>query len=205
MSQAGLLELAKQGNPQAIATLMNHQLQPKGILVKTNLVQSCLQIIFEAIEVPPQQSLATYTYNAISKLDSRSIEKLILYGKQTGNDFFIWQQEFDFLSVESFNDKQQKIEKSTDIQPVVYQAPIVVQPVVVQSVIVQPAVQDKIQINCPKCGSTQVNANKKGFDIGQALVGGVLTGGIGLAAGFWGSNEIRLNCLKCGHRWQPKR
>ncbi|KZL50283.1 hypothetical protein A2T98_08410 [Nodularia spumigena CENA596] len=33
------------------------------------------------------------------------------------------------------------------------------------------------QVRCPKCGSTQITANKKGFNIGHALVGGVLTGG----------------------------
>ena len=59
------------------------------------------------------------------------------------------------------------------------------------------------QVRCPKCGSTQINANKKGFNVGQALVGGLLSGGVGVVAGLWGSNEIRINCLKCGHRWKP--
>jgi len=60
------------------------------------------------------------------------------------------------------------------------------------------------QITCPKCGSNQITSNKKGFNVGQALVGGIATFGVGLAAGFWGSNEIRLNCLSCGNRWKPR-
>jgi hypothetical protein len=54
MTQQKILELAKQGDAQAIATLMNHQFQSKGILVKTNNQEECLQIIFEAIEAVKQ-------------------------------------------------------------------------------------------------------------------------------------------------------
>ncbi|BAY42220.1 hypothetical protein NIES2111_66160 (plasmid) [Nostoc sp. NIES-2111] len=316
MNQLGLLELAKQGDPQAIATLINHQLQPKGIFAKANATKGCLQIIFEAEEVPSQAVIANYIYTAINKLKAPSIEKVIIYGKQIGNDFPVWQQEFDFLNTQSFNDKQPKslsgevnksslckntnvLECNGDATTLVIQTDGVVikrlgkflsthtkgerfiayskilnvqfhnsgslsygfiyfqlagfpidikyleaasnqntivffhdqlsefdkakslvlekinlprtqtytdtQPVVHPThVVVQPVVQHEMPISCPKCGSTQLDSNKKGFNIGQALVGGVLTGGIGLAAGFWGSNEIRLNCLRCGHRWKPR-
>jgi hypothetical protein len=59
------------------------------------------------------------------------------------------------------------------------------------------------QICCPMCGSDQLTSQKKGFGWGKALVGGVLTGGIGLIAGFHGSRNIMITCLKCGHRFQP--
>ncbi|EPY2274500.1 hypothetical protein ACXAUS_003399 [Clostridium sporogenes] len=48
---------------------------------------------------------------------------------------------------------------------------------------------------CPKCGSTQITANKKGFSVGKA----VLLGGIG---GFIGKNKIEITCLKCGYSWK---
>ena len=38
--------------------------------------------------------------------------------------------------------------------------------------------EDKLY--CPKCGSTQLVANKKGFGAGKALTGAILTGGIGV-------------------------
>lgn len=56
---------------------------------------------------------------------------------------------------------------------------------------------------CPRCGSTQLNAQRKGFGWGKALVGGALTGGIGLLGGFIGSRKILITCLKCGHRFYP--
>ncbi|BAZ03806.1 hypothetical protein NIES3974_04360 [Calothrix sp. NIES-3974] len=37
MSQPRILELAKQGNAQAIAYLINQQLQPKGITAKVTI------------------------------------------------------------------------------------------------------------------------------------------------------------------------
>lgn len=55
---------------------------------------------------------------------------------------------------------------------------------------------------CPKCSSTQVTAQKQGFGAGKAVVGGALTGGIGLLAGFLGSRRIRITCLQCGHSWK---
>lgn len=59
-------------------------------------------------------------------------------------------------------------------------------------------------IKCPKCGSTQISANKKGFSTGKAAAGAVLTGGVGLLAGTIGSNKVIVTCLKCGKQWEPK-
>lgn len=58
-------------------------------------------------------------------------------------------------------------------------------------------------IKCPKCGSTQITANKKGFSGTKAAAGVIIAGGIGLAAGGIGSNKIIITCLKCGHQFKP--
>lgn len=63
--------------------------------------------------------------------------------------------------------------------------------------------QDSAPIRCPKCNSTQVTANKKGFSAGKAIGGALLTGGIGLVAGAIGSGKIRITCLSCGHVFKP--
>ncbi|HEY2583959.1 MAG TPA: hypothetical protein VGI43_19275 [Mucilaginibacter sp.] len=59
------------------------------------------------------------------------------------------------------------------------------------------------EICCPKCGSNQLTANKKGFSGRKAVAGAVLTGGIGLLAGTIGSNKILITCLSCGNRFKP--
>lgn len=59
---------------------------------------------------------------------------------------------------------------------------------------------------CPKCHSTSLTAQKKGFGIGKAIVGAAATGGIGLVAGNIGAKKIRVTCLKCGHQfWAGKK
>ena len=64
--------------------------------------------------------------------------------------------------------------------------------------------------HCPKCGSTSLSGNKKGFGIGKAVIGGiggVATGGIlglvGLATGNIGAKKVRVTCLNCGHQYWP--
>lgn len=61
---------------------------------------------------------------------------------------------------------------------------------------------------CPKCKSTNIQVmgnNKKGFSVGKAVVGGLLTGGIGTLAGFAGKKgKYDVFCMDCGHRFQVK-
>ncbi len=61
-------------------------------------------------------------------------------------------------------------------------------------------------VYCPKCYSTSLSTNKKGFGAGKALVGLVALGPIGLAAGAIGSQKVKVTCLNCGHQfWAGKR
>ena len=60
----------------------------------------------------------------------------------------------------------------------------------------------KSVVRCPKCGSTQISADQKGFSAGKAVVGAAVAGPIGLAAGGIGSKKVIITCLKCGHQWQ---
>ena len=53
------------------------------------------------------------------------------------------------------------------------------------------------QVYCPFCGSTNLITNQKGFGAGKALTGALLTGGIGLLAGFIGSKDIKVTCMHC--------
>ncbi len=59
------------------------------------------------------------------------------------------------------------------------------------------------ELQCPKCGSAQLTTNKKGFSGKKAVVGAVLTGGIGLLAGTLGSNKVKITCLSCGKVFAP--
>lgn len=56
------------------------------------------------------------------------------------------------------------------------------------------------KLYCPHCGSSNLTANKKGFGVGKAVGGVILTGGIGLLAGTIGSSKVVVTCLKCGEK-----
>lgn len=68
---------------------------------------------------------------------------------------------------------------------------------------------DKHAIKCPKCKSTDVifmQQGKKGFSVGKAVGGAVLTGGIGTLAGFAGKKgKKQWHCNNCGRVFETKK
>lgn len=55
---------------------------------------------------------------------------------------------------------------------------------------------------CPRCGSTSLSGNKKGFGIGKAVVGAALIGPLGLVAGNIGAHKVQVTCLNCGKKFK---
>lgn len=56
------------------------------------------------------------------------------------------------------------------------------------------------KLYCPKCLSTNVCANPKGYDYVRGALGVSL--GFGWIIGGIGSSKIICTCLKCGHQWK---
>ena len=90
-------QAAKQGNPQAIAILLNRQLQPKGITAKVSVKDSCLQIMLEAANVPNQKGLVAAIQKWIDGLGVDSIQRVQIYAKQTGEDIPAWNDSFEIV------------------------------------------------------------------------------------------------------------
>lgn len=63
-------------------------------------------------------------------------------------------------------------------------------------------------IKCPKCKSVNIQVlgnDKKGFSVGKAVGGALLTGGIGALAGFAGKKgKYDVFCGDCGNRFKVK-
>ena len=67
---------------------------------------------------------------------------------------------------------------------------------------------EKNAIKCPHCKSKNVQfmqQGKKGFSVGKAVGGAVLTGGVGALAGFTGKNgKKQWHCQNCGNVFETK-
>lgn len=71
----------------------------------------------------------------------------------------------------------------------------------------QPSYQSEPQYDsnvarCPKCGSTSITANKKGFSATKGVLGLAVSPLAGAIAGGAGRNKVMCTCLKCGHQWK---
>lgn len=55
---------------------------------------------------------------------------------------------------------------------------------------------------CPKCKSTSITANKKGFSLAKGALGVATVGLYGVVAAGHGKNKVIVTCLKCGHQWK---
>ncbi|WP_298904418.1 hypothetical protein [uncultured Nostoc sp.] len=95
MTQPNILKLAKQGDTQAIASLMNRHLYPKGITAKVALKDACLEVILESAEVPNRQTLVAFIRKGLTALAAASVERVKVYGQQTDKEFPAWSKEFD--------------------------------------------------------------------------------------------------------------
>lgn len=73
----------------------------------------------------------------------------------------------------------------------------------------KPVKPDRKAIKCPNCKSINVDFmgnNRKGFSVGKAVAGGVLTGGVGSIAGFAGKKgKNQWHCRDCGRTFKTKK
>lgn len=94
MIQPHILELAKQGDTEAIACLMNRHLQPKGITATVIMKDTCLQVMLESVQVPNQEALVTFVRKGITSLDAASIKRVKVSWQQTDGQSPAWCEEF---------------------------------------------------------------------------------------------------------------
>lgn len=78
MTQVKIFELARQGDVQAITSLMNSQLQLKNVTAKVSIKNGYLRVRLESNQIPDKQNLVKYVRQEIIGLKSESIKKLKL-------------------------------------------------------------------------------------------------------------------------------
>lgn len=101
MTQSNLVDLAKQGDPQAIAALMNRTLQPKGITATVERERDRLKIYLIGVQPPNRDSLMVFVQNGINNLELEDIGAVEVIGQQTGQLDAIWTQEWQLDPAEA--------------------------------------------------------------------------------------------------------
>ncbi|WP_445247331.1 hypothetical protein [Microcoleus sp. OTE_8_concoct_300] len=94
MTELNFQELAKQGNPQGLASWLNSQLQSEGITASANLDGDCLDIILEAEQVLREDTLVDFVRTELTNLQPDSIRKVKVQGRESGQIAAAWSQEF---------------------------------------------------------------------------------------------------------------
>lgn len=94
MTDANLTELAKQGNAEAIATILSDRLKPEGILAQATIQDNFLEITLEAEEVPDRYELVELIRSELTELQPELIKRVKVVGKEAGKKKEDWHQEF---------------------------------------------------------------------------------------------------------------
>ncbi|MEH1837856.1 MAG: hypothetical protein V7L20_03585 [Nostoc sp.] len=90
MIQLNILEHAKQGDTNAINTLVSQWLNLPKVTPKTSLKQNCLQKMLESFEVPVQQLVVPLICDGLINLSIQSFKNVKIYSRVTGEDFPDW-------------------------------------------------------------------------------------------------------------------
>jgi hypothetical protein len=97
-------ELARKGQPEAIAAVVNHAIQSQGITAKAVLKDGSLLLLLESATVPDPTALVPFIKNGLTELGIQSVPTLKIYGRKHGDRLPAWQEEIDIEPPEDFLD-----------------------------------------------------------------------------------------------------
>ncbi len=117
MTQENLRQLAKQGNPKALATLINQSLKPKNITAKVSLKDDCLQVLLESAQIPKQQAMVSFIRNGLTRMEVESIRTVKVYGRQLGEESPAWSESFEMVSEVETPSIPESMELETPLSP----------------------------------------------------------------------------------------
>ncbi|GAB4379445.1 MAG: hypothetical protein Kow00121_33640 [Elainellaceae cyanobacterium] len=90
-----IFTLAKQGEPAAIAALINHSLNPRGITARVGWKNHCLGILLEGLPIPDQQEMIAFVRQSLINLQPESLRMVKVGGYQPGQSVPAWYEEIE--------------------------------------------------------------------------------------------------------------
>lgn len=92
MVNSNILDLARQGNPEAIAKLMNQSLRAKQITVVVSAIDDCLTILASGAEPPSRTFLVNFVREGLAKLKIDRIRRVRIRSFKKGDKAPTWQE-----------------------------------------------------------------------------------------------------------------
>ena len=89
-NQQKIIELATQGNPKAVAMIINRLLEKQGIKVIAARKNDYIHIVLESELVPNPEILIPVVEKKIASLQSEYLKNIKIHGRQLGSKSIIW-------------------------------------------------------------------------------------------------------------------
>ena len=93
MKPSTALNLAKQGNPKAIAQVINERLSKKGVISHVTRHNQSLHITLEAAYVPQRTIFLPFLWRILKVLDAKAIQKATIQAKRFNCQHIAWFEE----------------------------------------------------------------------------------------------------------------
>jgi hypothetical protein len=93
--QLSMLELAQQGNAEAIAALIDRSLLPKGITTSAVLQGECLEINLQSLQVPNQKAVVSLIKKGMETLQVEAIKRVRVLSFRGNSGVVAWDKEFE--------------------------------------------------------------------------------------------------------------
>lgn len=95
MNQPTLLEKARQGDDEAIASVLNYLLKDRNITAQVAIKGNRLLILLKSAPVPEQESSVAVVNKLMKQLSVESINSVEVYGKEIGQKSTAWSESLD--------------------------------------------------------------------------------------------------------------
>ncbi|MFB2836334.1 CapA family protein [Floridanema evergladense] len=102
LKQKSIVTLAQEGNPEAIAALINQVIAKKGVTAIAKTKDNWLHIVLVADEIPDRSVLFRFIIDGITRLNPRHIDCVRLYGRRSDHKWPTWTEAFDLAQTPYF-------------------------------------------------------------------------------------------------------
>ncbi len=93
-NQPSILEQAKQGQPEAVAALINRSLKPKGLEATAQRQGDCLQITLSSAQVPNPKATTELIQRGMTILQAEGLRRVKVRSCRSDGMTLAWEQEF---------------------------------------------------------------------------------------------------------------